>query len=69
VETVTVKSGVVTSGTARCEAIGAFARLAVDHLDWLRRNGHPKWQSVSLDAGKILTLSRLSPCVATRLSR
>ncbi len=26
VETVTVKSGVVTSGTVRCEAIGAFAR-------------------------------------------
>jgi TRAP transporter TAXI family solute receptor len=69
VETVTVRSGVVASGTVRCEAIGDLARLAVSHLDWLRRNGHPKWRSVSLDAGTILAHPRLSPCVAARLPR
>ena len=69
VETVTIKSGVVASGTVRCEAIGAFARVAVDRLDWLRRNGHPKWQSVRLDREQILTNPRLSTCVATRLRR
>jgi TRAP transporter TAXI family solute receptor len=69
VETVTIRSGVVTSGTARCEAIGALARAAVDHLDWLRRNGHAKWQSVSLELPKILAIPRLSPCVAARLAR
>ncbi len=67
VETVTIKSGVVASGTVRCEAIGAFARVAMDRLEWLRRNGHPKWQSVNLDPATILALPRLSPCVATRL--
>lgn len=69
VETVTIGSGIVTSGTVPCEALGALARLAVDHLDWLRRNGHPKWQSVTLTRPGILALPRLSPCVATGLAR
>jgi hypothetical protein len=64
-----IKSGIITSGTTRCEAIGEFARLAVDHLEWLRRNGHPKWQSVTLDPARILAMPRLSPCVARRLGR
>jgi TRAP transporter TAXI family solute receptor len=68
VETVSIKSGVVASGTVRCEAIGAFARLALDHLDWLRRNGHPKWQSVTLDRAAILAHPRVSRCVAARLA-
>jgi TRAP transporter TAXI family solute receptor len=69
VETVTIRSGIATSGAAPCEAIGALARLAVDHLDWLRRNGHLKWQSVTLTRPRILALPRLSPCVATGLAR
>jgi TRAP-type uncharacterized transport system substrate-binding protein len=69
VETVTVKSGIMTAGHSRCEAIGELARLAVDHLDWLRANGHPKWQAVTLDPARILASPRLSPCVAKALQR
>jgi uncharacterized protein len=69
VETVKVRSGIVTSGVVRCDAIGALARSAVDHLDWLRQNGHPKWRSVTLDATAILAIKRLSPCVAKRFAR
>ena len=70
VETVTVQSGVVTSGTLQLRRDRRRSRaLAVDNLDWLRRNGHPKWQSVTLDRARILARSRLSPCVAKRLAR
>jgi TRAP transporter TAXI family solute receptor len=64
-----VRSGITTAGATRCEAIGELARLAVDHLDWLRANGHPKWQAVTLDPARLLAAPRLSPCVAQRLGR
>jgi TRAP transporter TAXI family solute receptor len=67
VETVAVKSAIVTTGSTRCEAIGVFARLAVDRLDWLRQNGHPKWRSVVLEPARLLAHPRLSPCVAKHL--
>jgi TRAP transporter TAXI family solute receptor len=69
VATVAVRSGITTAGATRCEAIGELARLAVDHLDWLRANGHPKWQAVTLDPARLLAAPRLSPCVAQRLGR
>ena len=68
VGTVAVWSGIVTSGTEGCEAIGALARMSIDHLGWLRANGHPKWQSVALDDARLRALPRLSPCVARRLA-
>jgi hypothetical protein len=42
VDTVAVWSSIVTSGTEGCEAIGVLARISIDHLAWLRANGHPK---------------------------
>ena len=68
VGTVAVWSGIVTSGTEGCEAIGALARMSIDHLGWLRANGHPKWQSVALDDARLRALPRLSSCVARRLA-
>lgn len=32
-----------------CEAVGRFAQLLYQNIDWLRENGHPKWKSVDLD--------------------
>jgi uncharacterized protein len=32
-----------------CEAVGRFAQLLYQNIDWLRANGHPKWKSVDLD--------------------
>ena len=68
VGTVAVWSGIVTSGTEGCEAIGALARMSIDHLGWLRANGHPKWQSVALDDARLRALPRLSSCVARQLA-
>jgi TRAP transporter TAXI family solute receptor len=67
VTTVAVRSGVVTSGNAGCDAIGAMARMTIDNLAWLRQNGHPKWKSVVLDEKTLRGHPRLSPCVAKRL--
>ncbi len=35
-------------------AIGRFARMVYDNLDWLRDNGHPKWKSVTIDHEALL---------------
>jgi TRAP transporter TAXI family solute receptor len=67
VETVAVRSAIIMTGTAHCDAIGALARIVHDHLGWLRQNGHEKWKSVTLDRAAILAEPRLSPCVARRL--
>lgn len=34
---------------ANCEYVGRVARIVADSLDWLRQNGHPKWQAVDID--------------------
>ena len=47
----------------RCRAIGRFARMVYDNLDWLRGNGHPKWKSVTIDREALLKAPHLSPCV------
>jgi hypothetical protein len=53
VETVTVKAGLMTldygSDDVNCVHVGRFAKLLYDNLDWLKQNGHEKWQSVDLD--------------------
>ncbi len=32
-----------------CESVGRFAKLVAANMDWLVKNGHPKWKSVDLD--------------------
>jgi hypothetical protein len=33
---------------ANCEMVGRFARILADNMDWLKANGHPKWNAVDL---------------------
>ena len=33
-----------------CDVIGQFAQAISTNLSWLKKNGHPKWKSVDLDA-------------------
>jgi TRAP transporter TAXI family solute receptor len=51
VDTVTVKAVLVSFDFRRidCETVGRFAQLVSSNLDWLTKNGHPKWKSVNLD--------------------
>ncbi len=50
VETVSVKIVLVAYDfrNHHCRTIGTAARLMIENMDWLRFNGHPKWQSVDL---------------------
>jgi TRAP transporter TAXI family solute receptor len=52
VPTVAVKSVLVSFDFRRrdCETVGRAAKLVADELDWLHRQGHPKWKSVDLNA-------------------
>jgi len=51
VSTVAVKAVLVSFDFRRnnCDYVGEFASIVYDNLDWLKKNGHPKWQSVDLD--------------------
>ncbi|MEJ5348233.1 MAG: TAXI family TRAP transporter solute-binding subunit [Desulfosoma sp.] len=52
VRTVTVKAALITFDyrAALCEDIGRFARILGENLDWLMKNGHPKWRQVDLSS-------------------
>ena len=52
VDTVSVKAVLVAYDfrNHHCATIGTAARLIMENMDWLRFNGHPKWQSVDLNA-------------------
>ena len=52
VDTVSVKAVLVAYDfrNHHCGTIGTVARLIMENMDWLRFNGHPKWQSVDLNA-------------------
>lgn len=52
---------------AACRLVGRIARIVVDNLGQLRRDGHPKWQEVSPGAAPAAGLER-SPCVAQALA-
>lgn len=67
VETVAVQSAILTLESADCQQIGQFAKLIYDNLDWLKENGHPKWQTVEFDPRTLRANRRLSPCVAEQL--
>ena len=32
-----------------CDVVGRFAQLISSNMDWLTKNGHPKWKAVDLD--------------------
>ena len=51
VSTVAVKAVLISYDFRRnnCDLVGQFAGIIYENLDWLRQNGHPKWQSVDLD--------------------
>lgn len=51
VKTVAVKSVLVSYDfrMANCQNVGKFAHILEKNIDWLRKNGHPKWNSVDLD--------------------
>ncbi len=52
VDTVAVKA-VLMSYDFRgnnCEYVGIFARVLQENLEWLKKNGHPKWKTVDLNA-------------------
>jgi TRAP transporter TAXI family solute receptor len=51
VPTVAVKSALISYDFRRrdCDNVGKLAKLVSDNLDWLVKNGHPKWRSVDLN--------------------
>ncbi len=32
-----------------CDVVGRFAQTLANNMDWLTKNGHPKWKAVDLD--------------------
>lgn len=52
VRTVAVKAVLISFDYRRtdCENVGKFAQLLSANLDWLLKNGHPKWKFVNLDS-------------------
>ncbi|MFT5697561.1 MAG: TRAP transporter TAXI family solute receptor [Desulforhopalus sp.] len=51
VNSVAVKSVLVSYNfrNAQCENVGRFGALLKDNFEWLKQNGHPKWNAVDLD--------------------
>ncbi len=51
VNTAAVKAVLVSFNfrRANCEYVGKFAQILYENIDWLKKNGHPKWQSVDLE--------------------
>jgi uncharacterized protein len=50
VPTVAVKSVLISFDFRRkdCETVGRFAKTISDNMEWLIKNGHPKWKAVDL---------------------
>jgi TRAP transporter TAXI family solute receptor len=51
VRTVAVKSVLISFDFRRmdCDNVGKFAKTVSDGMDWLTKNGHPKWKAVDLN--------------------
>ncbi len=51
VETVAVKAVLISFDFRRkdCDSVGTLAKTVADNMDWLKKNGHPKWKAVDLD--------------------
>lgn len=68
VETVAIQSALLTVSTRdNCTAVGKFAKVVYDNLDWLKQNGNSNWKNVEFNLPAILADKRLSPCVAQEL--
>jgi TRAP transporter TAXI family solute receptor len=52
VETVAVKAVLVSFDFRKndCDNVGKFAQVVSANIDWLTKNGHPKWKAVNLEA-------------------
>jgi uncharacterized protein len=50
-----------------CRLVGKIARVVADNLDRLRREGHPKWREVDLEAEVSSAGWERSPCVEQAL--
>jgi TRAP transporter TAXI family solute receptor len=51
VKTVAVKAVLISYDFRRkdCDVVGRFAQTLSNNIEWLKKNGHPKWKSVELD--------------------
>jgi len=51
ISTVAVKAVLVSFDFRRadCDNVGKFAQVMSENVDWLKRNGHPKWKVVDLE--------------------
>jgi TRAP transporter TAXI family solute receptor len=51
VDTVAVKAVLVSYDFRRldCDYVGQFAQIVSTNLEWLKKNGHPKWQFVDFN--------------------
>jgi TRAP transporter TAXI family solute receptor len=51
VSTVAVKAVMISFDFRQrdCDVVGRFAQTLSDNIEWLRKNGHPKWKAVDLN--------------------
>ena len=51
VQTIAVKAVLISFDfrTTHCDNVGKFAKIVYDNFDWLKKNGHPKWNQVDLN--------------------
>jgi TRAP transporter TAXI family solute receptor len=51
VATIAVKAVLISYDfrTTHCDNVGNFAKIVYENLDWLKKNGHPKWNQVDLN--------------------
>jgi uncharacterized protein len=51
VSTIAVKAVLVSFDFRKkdCDSVGRFAQLTASGMDWLQKNGHPKWKAVDLN--------------------
>jgi uncharacterized protein len=52
VTTVAVKAVLISFDFKRmdCEYVGRFAQIVSNNIEWLKKNGHPKWKLVNLES-------------------
>jgi TRAP transporter TAXI family solute receptor len=51
VATIAVKAVLISYDfrTTQCDNVGKFAKMISDNFEWLKKNGHPKWNQVDLN--------------------
>lgn len=50
-QTIAVKAVLISYDfrTTHCDNVGKFAKIVSDNFEWLKKNGHPKWNQVDLN--------------------